>query len=164
MCEIGETALQCADPAFIVSVCIDRPSARWQSCSSPSQLKQQQASHCCRTLQAIDNEDPVLNVDCANIASSDPTLYSHLLSCPTEVIPLMDTEARNLAAALGGDEADHHIQVRVAGAKTRNHWLTTVHLAVVYLRMAHTFAALLSDNAASLQSCGVYDVAVVLQQ
>ena len=56
----------------------------------------------------------MLNVDCANIASSDPTLYSHLLSCPTEVIPLMDTEARNLAAALGGDEADHHIQVRLS--------------------------------------------------
>ena len=70
------------------------------------------SSSCCWKLQAIDNEDPVLNVDCANIADSDPTLYSHLLSCPTEVIPLMDTEARNLAAALGGDEADHHIQVR----------------------------------------------------
>lgn len=52
-------------------------------------------------------------MDCANIAAADPTLYAHLLSCPTEVIPLMDTEARNLAAALTNDEdVDHHIQVQ----------------------------------------------------
>lgn len=62
-------------------------------------------------LQAVDNEEPVVNVDCANIAAADPTLYTHLQSCPTEVIPLMDTEARNLAAALGDDDVDHHIQV-----------------------------------------------------
>ncbi len=55
----------------------------------------------------------MLNVDCANIAAADPTLYAHLLSCPTEVIPLMDTEARNLAAALGEDDVDYPIQVRL---------------------------------------------------
>ena len=70
----------------------------------------------CPHPQAVQNEEPVLNVDCANIAAADPTLYAHLLSCPTEVIPLMDTEAHNLAAALGDDDADHHIQARSVAA------------------------------------------------
>lgn len=114
MCGWRKTALQRADPAVISSVRMDAPSAKRSWCPSAFCNTPQvvQAPSCCLDAQAIDNEDPVLNVDCANIADSDPTLYSHLLSCPTEVIPLMDTEARNLAAALGGDEADHHIQVR----------------------------------------------------
>lgn len=61
----------------------------------------------------MEREEEMLNVDCANIAAADPTLYAHLLSCPTEVIPLMDTEARNLAAALGEDDVDYPIQVRL---------------------------------------------------
>jgi MCM N-terminal domain len=117
----------------------------------------ERTSRCCRDAQAIDNEDPVLNVDCANIADSDPTLYSHLLSCPTEVIPLMDTEARNLAAALGGDEADHHIQVQgvqlpldmLPGWQPCNNCLDSCTRRV-------RPASLLPDvDFASLQCCGV---------
>ena len=87
----------------------------------------------------------MLNVDCANIAFSDPTLYSHLLSCPTEVIPLMDTEARNLAAALGGEEADHHIQVQLSRAlsmQQKHYGWRGLHLNGMPLHIACALAVL----------------------
>jgi hypothetical protein len=91
----------------------------------------------------VDNEDPVLNLDCANIAAADPTLYSHLLSCPTEVIPLMDTEARNLAAALGGDDdADHHIQVCPAHGSDRPRVAARRHVPSMQTGLRFGFLAL----------------------
>lgn len=85
----------------------------YTSFKTPQQRDDDDAKYIGLIRQAVENEEPVLNVDCANIAAADPTLYAHLLSCPTEVIPLMDTEARNLAAALTNDEdVDHHIQVK----------------------------------------------------
>ena len=50
-------------------------------------------------------------MDCANIAEFDPVLYAHLLSCPTEVIPLLDTSARNIAGSFGAVEDDFYMQV-----------------------------------------------------
>lgn len=50
--------------------------------------------------QAMENQEVVINVDCADIASTDPILYSNLIAYPTEVIPLMDQEAQALASSM----------------------------------------------------------------
>lgn len=53
----------------------------------------------------MDNTENVLNIDCADIAMMDPVLYSHLITYPTEVIPLMDQEAQALASSYEASES-----------------------------------------------------------
>ena len=54
--------------------------------------------------QAREGEEVVLNVDCANIADFDPVLYGHLVAYPTEVIPLMDEVAQEVALEADGPQ------------------------------------------------------------
>ena len=54
--------------------------------------------------------DAVLNVDAADVAAFDATLYSQLLKYPSEVITLLDDEARHVVAGLtGADPADVNV-------------------------------------------------------
>ena len=52
--------------------------------------------------------ETVLNVDAADVLAFDPTLYAQLVKYPSEVITLMDEEARTLVAELatGGEGGD----------------------------------------------------------
>ncbi len=52
-----------------------------------------------------------MNVDCANIAEFDPVLYGHLVAYPTEVIPLMDEVAQEVALQGEGPDAVFELQV-----------------------------------------------------
>lgn len=62
-------------------------------------------------LQAREQEEVVLNVDCNNIAEFDPVLYGHLVAYPTEVIPLMDEVAQEVALQGEGPDAVFELQV-----------------------------------------------------
>ena len=48
-------------------------------------------------VQLVADGDPVMNVDCMDLQSYDPTVYQQLVSYPAEVMTIMDTEAQKLA-------------------------------------------------------------------
>ena len=55
---------------------------------------------CC--MQALNDEDVYLNVDCMHMYAYDEDLYKQLIAYPGEVIPLLDVEAREIAEDLRG--------------------------------------------------------------
>ena len=50
----------------------------------------------CRA-QLVADGDPVMNVDCMDLASYDATVYQQMVSYPAEVMTIMDSEAQKLA-------------------------------------------------------------------
>jgi DNA replication licensing factor MCM4 len=55
-------------------------------------------------VQAVDDEEVFLNIDLMHMYEYDRELYGQLISYPGEVIPLLDNEARYIAADLLGEE------------------------------------------------------------
>ena len=63
--------------------------------------------------QAVADGDAVLNIDAADVAAFDGALYAQLIKYPSEVITLLDEEARQLGAALvGADPADVSVSTK----------------------------------------------------
>ena len=55
-------------------------------------------------MQAVDDEEVFLNIDLMHMYEYDRELYGQLIAYPGEVIPLLDNEARYIAADLLGEE------------------------------------------------------------
>ena len=55
-------------------------------------------------VQALDDEEVFLNIDLMHLHQYDKQLYSQLVAYPGEVIPLLDAEARYIAADVQGQE------------------------------------------------------------
>lgn len=58
----------------------------------------------CADVQAVDDEEVFLNIDLMHMYEYDRELYGQLIAYPGEVIPLLDNEARYIAADLLGEE------------------------------------------------------------
>lgn len=52
-----------------------------------------------------EHNENCLNVDCKNIYSFDPQLYSSLVMYPAEVLVLMDKEAATIVTEIAGDDS-----------------------------------------------------------
>ena len=55
-------------------------------------------------LQLVADGDPVMNVDCLDLLSFDPTVYQQMVSYPAEVMTIMDSEAQKLARQFQTEE------------------------------------------------------------
>ena len=64
-------------------------------------------------LQAVDDEEVFLNIDLMHLYEFDRELYSQLTAYPGEVIPLLDAEARYIAADLLGEELPENKELTV---------------------------------------------------
>ena len=62
--------------------------------------------------QAVDQEDPCLNIDGRDLYTWDKTLYAQLIDYPGEVIPLFDIETSALASGWSGRDLEGAIRVR----------------------------------------------------
>ncbi len=71
----------------------------------------------CTVVQAVDADDPCLNVDCRDLFGWDKTLYAQLIDYPGEVIPLFDMETNAMANVWASRDLDGAIKVgfRAAG-------------------------------------------------
>ena len=70
-------------------------------------------------VQAVDDEEVFLNINLMHMYEYDRELYGQLIAYPGEVIPLLDNEARYIAADLLGEELpeDKMLTVRDLSAK-----------------------------------------------
>ena len=55
-------------------------------------------------MQAVEDEDLVVNVDCQDMRKFDVELYSQLVAYPMEVIPLLDAETSDVVVDQFGAE------------------------------------------------------------
>ena len=55
-------------------------------------------------VQAVEDEDLVVNVDCQDMRKFDVELYSQLVAYPMEVIPLLDAETNDVVVDQFGPE------------------------------------------------------------
>ena len=62
--------------------------------------------------QAVDHDDPCLNIDCRDLYAWDKTLYAQLIDYPGEVIPLFDIETSAMASGWSGRDLEGAIRVR----------------------------------------------------
>ena len=62
-------------------------------------------------VQAVDADDPCLNVDCRDLFGWDKTLYAQLIDYPGEVIPLFDMETNAMANVWASRDLDGAIKV-----------------------------------------------------
>jgi len=70
----------------------------------------------CTVAQAVDADDPCLNVDCRELFGWDKTLYAQLIDYPGEVIPLFDMETNAMANVWASRDLDGAIKVTVRAA------------------------------------------------
>ena len=61
-------------------------------------------------MQIVRDEAPVLNVDASNLWEHDQKLYGYLIHYPTEVIPIFDNQANDIAEALKGAADLEHVE------------------------------------------------------
>ena len=74
-------------------------------------------------VQAVEDEDLVVNVDCQDMRKFDVELYSQLVAYPMEVIPLLDAETNDVVVDQFGPETAEQlgpIMVGVLQADWRN--------------------------------------------
>lgn len=60
-----------------------------------------------------ENREITINIDCQDMAEFEPTLYNHLISCPGEVITIIDLEVRDMAAELMAEDRDNFRDLQV---------------------------------------------------
>ena len=72
--------------------------------AQPTSILQCMAIAGLANVQAVDDEEVFLNIDLMHMYEYDRELYGQLIAYPGEVIPLLDNEARYIAADLLGEE------------------------------------------------------------
>ena len=72
--------------------------------AQPTSILQWMAIAGVADVQAVDDEEVFLNIDLMHMYEYDRELYGQLIAYPGEVIPLLDNEARYIAADLLGEE------------------------------------------------------------
>ena len=95
---------------------------------------------CC--VQALNDEDVYLNVDCMHMYAYDEDLYKQLIAYPGEVIPLLDVEAREIAEDLRGQASPDdqlitvsstHLIVMLSIAQKQGRRVASLRVAQAYL-------------------------------
>ena len=79
-------------------------------------------------MQALDDEEVFLNVDLMHLHQYDKQLYGQLVAYPGEVIPLLDAEARYIAADLQGQELPDSKLLTVLSTTELNGFVTAAKL------------------------------------
>ena len=77
-------------------------------------------------MQALDDEEVFLNIDLMHLHQYDKQLYGQLVAYPGEVIPLLDAEARFIAADVQGQELPDSKLLTVLSATELNGFPTVV--------------------------------------
>ena len=77
-------------------------------------------------MQALDDEEVFLNIDLMHLHQYDKQLYGQLVAYPGEVIPLLDAEARYIAADVQGQELPDSKLLTVLSTTELNGFLTVV--------------------------------------
>ena len=63
-----------------------------------------------RTVQAVQDDEVQVNMDCSNLHDYDSMLYSQLLNYPGEVLSVLDDELNSLRSEVA---EDHGLEIRV---------------------------------------------------
>ena len=83
--------------------------------------------------QAVQDNEALLNIDCANIWDFDGMLYSQLQNYPAEVITLIDNEVNAIVAEVANDRQGSPMAVRSwPSYASHSAWLMRIWLSMHY--------------------------------
>ncbi len=60
-------------------------------------------------MQLVRDEAPILNVDASNVWDHDQKLYGYLIHYPSEIIPVFDNQANEVAVAVQQASGLEHV-------------------------------------------------------